>query len=37
MLGFIGLLILNGMAQTKLAILPFLCCGEFVKNSNEID
>ena len=22
------------MAKTKLAILPFLCCGEIVKNSN---
>ena len=28
-------LILNGVAKTKLAILPFLCCGEIVKNSNE--
>ena len=28
-------LILNGMAKTKLAILPFLCCGELVKNSTE--
>ena len=26
-------LILNGMAKTKLAILPFSCCGEIVKNS----
>ena len=25
--------ILNGMSKTKLAILPFLCCGEIVKNS----
>ena len=24
-------LILNGMAKTKLEILPFLCCGEIVK------
>ena len=24
-------LILNGMAKTKLAILPFLCCGEIMK------
>ena len=28
-------LILNGMAKTKLAILPFLCCGEIMTNSNE--
>ena len=27
------ILILNGMAKTKLAVLPFLCCGEIVKNS----
>ena len=27
------LLILNGTAKTKLAILAFLCCGEIVKNS----
>ena len=26
-------LILNGVAKTKLAILPFLCCAEVVKNS----
>ena len=26
-------LILNGTAKTKLAILAFLCFGEFVKNS----
>ena len=26
-------LILNGTAKTKLAILPFLCCEEIVKNS----
>ena len=26
-------LILNGMAKTMLAILPFLCCGKIVKNS----
>ena len=26
------ILILNGMAKTKFAILPFLCCGEIVKN-----
>ena len=25
-------LILNGMAKRKLAILPFLCCGEIMKN-----
>ena len=24
----------HGMAKTKLAILPFLCCGEIVKNQN---
>ena len=28
------LLIFNGMAKTKLTILPFLCCGEIVKNYN---
>ena len=28
-------LILNGMAKMKLDILPFLCCGEIVKNSRE--
>ena len=27
------ILILNGMAKTKLTVLPFLCCGEIVKNS----
>ena len=27
------LFILNGRAKTKLAILAFLCCGEFVKTS----
>ena len=27
-------LILNDMAKTKLAILPFLCCREIVKNSS---
>ena len=27
------ILILNSMAKTKLAVLPFLCCGEIVKNS----
>ena len=27
-------LILNGTAKTKLAILAFLCCGEFVKTPN---
>ena len=27
-------LILNGMAETKLAIPPFLCCEEIVKNSS---
>ena len=27
--------ILNGRAKTKLAILAFLCCGEFVKTSNK--
>ena len=27
-------LILNGMAEMKLALLPFLCCREVVKNSN---
>ena len=26
-------LILNGMAKAKMAILPFFCCGEIVKNS----
>ena len=26
-------LIFNGRAKTKLAMLAFLCCGEFVKNS----
>ena len=26
-------LILNSIAKTKLAILPFLCCGKIVKNS----
>ena len=26
-------LILNGKAKTKSAILPFMCCGEIVKNS----
>ena len=26
-------LILNGMAKTKLAILPFLSCGEIMKNA----
>ena len=26
-------LILNGMTETKLAILPFLCCWGIVKNS----
>ena len=26
-------LFLNGMAKMKLAILPFLCCGEIMKNS----
>ena len=26
----------DGKAQTKLAILAFLCCGQFVKNSNVI-
>ena len=25
---------LNDMAKIKLAILPFLCCGEIMKNSN---
>ena len=30
---FIGLLFLNDMAKTKLAILPFFCCGGIVKNS----
>ena len=29
-------LILNGIAKTKLAILPFLCCGEIVKISIEL-
>ena len=29
-------LILNGMAKTELAILPFLCCEEITKNSNII-
>ena len=28
------LFISNGMAKTKLAILAFLCCGEFVKTSS---
>ena len=27
------LFILNGRAKTELAILAFLCCGEFVKTS----
>ena len=27
-------LISNGTGKTKLAILAFLCCGQFVKNSN---
>ena len=27
------LFISNGAAKTKLAILAFLCCGEFVKTS----
>ena len=27
-------LILNSMVKMKLAILPFLCCGEIVKNSD---
>ena len=31
---FIGQLISNGTAKTKFAILAFLYCGEFVKNSN---
>ena len=26
-------LILDGMAKMKLAVLPFLCCGEILKNS----
>ena len=30
------ILILNGTAKTKLAILAFLYCGEFVKTSIEI-
>ena len=30
-------LILNGRAKMKLVILPFLCCGEIVKNSNVFD
>ena len=30
-------LILNGMAKTKLTVLAFLYCGEFVKNSNDQD
>ena len=29
-------LILNAMIETKSAILPFLCCGEIVKNSIDI-
>ena len=31
---YCSFLILNVMAKTKLAILPFLCCLEIVKNSN---
>ena len=27
-------LVLNGMAKTKLAVLPFFCCGEIGKNSS---
>ena len=30
-------LILNGTAKTKLTVLAFLYCGEFVKNSNDQD
>ena len=30
-------LILNGAAKTKLTVLAFLYCGEFVKNSNDQD
>ena len=30
---FLVFLIMNGRAKTKLAILPFLCCGEIMKNS----
>ena len=30
----LAFLILNGMAKMKLAILPFLCCGQIVKNSS---
>ena len=30
----LGFLIFNSLAKTKLAILPFLCCGEIVKTSN---
>ena len=29
-------LVLNGMAKMRLAILPFLCCGEMVKNSDQL-
>ena len=29
------LFITNGTAKIKLVILSFLCCGEFMKNSNE--
>ena len=31
---FIGLFISNDIAKTKLPILAFLCCKEFVKNSS---
>ena len=30
----LGYLIFNGRTKTKLAMLAFLYCGEFVKNSN---
>ena len=31
---FVGLVNFNGTVKTKLAILPFLYCGEIVENSD---
>ena len=33
---FFGQILSNGLAETKLAILAFLYCGEFVKNSTRV-